>query len=60
MTGEDLGYNPGVAVKAKFECFLLGKVLNKGLVESDKKEGLLKRLQNIEDKDEEQLKAIKD
>ena len=30
-----------------------------GLKEEDKKEGLLKRLKNIEDKNKEQLKAIK-
>ena len=38
----------------------LGKVFNKELDESDKKEGLLKRLENIEGKDEELLKTIKD
>ena len=37
----------------------MGKVCNKGLDESDKKE-LLKRLQNIEGKNEEQLEANKD
>ena len=36
------------------------KVFNKGLDEKDKKEGLLKRLRNIETKNEEQLKAIED
>ena len=36
------------------------KPLNKGLDESDKKEGLLKRLKNIEGKNEQQLEAIKD
>ena len=60
LTGEDLGYNPGVVEKAKFKYSPLGKVFNKGLDESDKKEGLLKRLKNIEGKDDEQLKAIKD
>ena len=38
----------------------LVKVFNKGLDESDKKEGLLKRLKNIEGKNEQQLEAIKD
>ena len=33
--------------KTKFEYSPLGKVFNKGLDESDKKEGLLKRLKNI-------------
>ena len=47
-------------VKAKFEYSTLGKVFNKVLDESDKKEGLLKRLKNIEGKNEQQLEAIKD
>ena len=37
----------------------MGEVFNKGLKEEDKKEGLLKKLKNIEDKNEERLKAIK-
>ena len=37
----------------------MGKVFNKGLKEKEKKEGILKRQNNIEDKIEEQLKAIK-
>ena len=36
--------------KEKFEYYPLGKVFNKGLDESNKKEGLLKRLKNIEGK----------
>ena len=44
LTGEDLGYKPDVIQKAKFEYSALGKVFNKGLDESDKKERLLKRL----------------
>ena len=40
--------------------FHLVKVFNKGLDESDKKEGLLKRLKNIKGKNEQQLEAIKD
>ena len=59
LTGEDLGYKPSVIEQAKFEYSPLGKIFNKGLKEEDKKEGLLKRLKNIEDKSEEQLKAIK-
>ena len=46
--------------KAKFEYSPLGNVENKGLDESDKKEGLLKRLKNIESKNKGQLDAIKD
>ena len=53
MTGEDLGINPSTLEQAKFEYPLLGKIFNKGLKEEDKKEGLLKRLKNIEDKNEE-------
>ena len=46
----------------KYE-YLTGEDLDlkpKGLKEEDKKEGLLKRLKNIEDKNEEQVKAIED
>ena len=35
----------------------MGKVFNKGLSESDKKEGLLKRLKNIEGKNEKPLEV---
>ena len=38
----------------------MGKVFHKGLSDNDKKEGLFKRLKNIEDKNEEKLKAIED
>ena len=39
----------------------MGKIFNKGLdKDEDKKEGVLKRLKNIEDKNEKQLKAIED
>ena len=50
LTGEDLGLKPSTVDQAKFEYSPLGKVFNKGLSEEDKKEGLLKRLKNIEDK----------
>ena len=46
------------AEQDKFVYSLLRKFFNKGLKEDDKKEGLLKRLKNIEDKNEEQLKII--
>ena len=36
----------------------MGKVFNKRLNESDKKEGLLRRLKNIESKNKEQLNEI--
>ena len=49
LTGEDLGLKPSTVEQAKFEYSPLGKIFNKGLNEEDKKEGLLKRLKNIED-----------
>ena len=57
LTGEDLGLKPSTVKQAKFEYSLLGKIFNKGLSEEDKKEGLLKRLKNIEDKHEKPLKV---
>ena len=49
-----------VLEQGRFEYSPLGKVFNKGLKKEEKKEGLLKRLRNIEGKNEDQLKAIKD
>ena len=62
FTGKDLGYKPDTIEKAKFEYSPLGKVFNKALDESNKKEGLLKRLRNIEGKNhgERQLETIRD
>ena len=48
LTGEDLGLKPNTIEQAKFEYSPLGKIFNKGLSEDDKKEGLFKRLKNIE------------
>ena len=59
LTGEDLGLKPNTVEQAKFEYSPLCKVFNKGLEEEDRKEGLLKRLKNIEDKNKEQLKTTK-
>ena len=59
LTGEDLGLKPNTIEQARFEYSPLGKIFNKGLSEDDKKEGLFKRLKNIEDKYEKQLQAIK-
>ena len=53
-----MGYRPSVFEQAKFDYCPLGKILNKGLEEEDKKEGLLKRLRNTEDKNEEQLEVF--
>ena len=48
LTGEDLGYSPSVLEQAKFEYSPLDKIFNKELDKDDKKEGLFKRLKNIE------------
>ena len=58
LTGEDLRYKPDAVQNVTFEYFPLGKVFNKGLDESNKKEELLKRLKNIESKTEQKLEAI--
>ena len=58
LTGEDLGLKPSTIKQAKFEYSPLGKMFNKGLDKDDQKEGLLKRLKNIEYKNEEQLKLL--
>ena len=66
LTGEDLGLKPNTIEQAKFEYSPLGQISNnplgqisnKGLSEDDQKEGLFKRLKNIEDKNEEQLKLL--
>ena len=57
LTGEDLGLRPSTVEQAKLEYSNLCKIFNKGLKEKDKKEGLLKRPKNIEDKNEEQWKT---
>ena len=44
---------PSTGEQAKCEYSPLGKIFNKGLSEEDKKEGLLKKLKNIEDKNEQ-------
>ena len=58
LTGEDLGFKPNTVEQAKFEYSLLGKIFNKGLSEENKEEGILKRLENIKDKNEELLNVI--
>ena len=59
LTKKDLGYKPDAFEQAKFEYSPLGKVFTDGLDKSDKKKGLLKRFKNIEDKNNNQLSAIK-
>ena len=58
LTENDLGYKPDALKKVKFEYAPLGKVFADGLDKSDKNEGLLKRLKNIEDRNNNQLLAI--
>ena len=60
FTGEDMRYKPSVVEKARFDYSPLSEFPNKGLKEEDEKEGPLKRLKNIENKNEESLKAIED
>ena len=48
LTDEDLGLKPSTVEQAKFEYSPLSKIFNKGLDKDDQKEGLFKRLKNIE------------
>ena len=63
LTSDDLGLKPNTIEQARFEYSLLGKIFNKGLDKKDKKEGLFKRLGNIEGKikgeNKKELKPIK-
>ena len=59
LTKKDLKYKPDAFEQAKFEYPPLGKVFNDGLDKSDRNEGLLKRLKNIEDRNNNQLLTIK-
>ena len=56
VTGEDLEYKLGVVEQAKSEYSPLGKVLNKGLKEENKKE---EQLKGIKDPGKNQLDEIK-
>ena len=60
LTKKELNYKPNAFEQAKFEYSPLGKVLIDGLDKSDRKEGLLKKLKNIEDKSNNQLLALRD
>ena len=60
LSNKDLGYKPDAFGQAKFEYSPLGKLFTDGLNKSDGKEGLLKRLKNIEDKSNNQLLALRD
>ena len=59
LTNKDLGYKPDAFEKAKFEYSPLGKVFTDGLNKSDRKEGLLKRIKNIENRSNNQLLALR-
>ena len=58
LTGEDLGYQLSVLEQKKIDHSPLCRVFNKGLDKGDQKEGLFKRLKNIEDKNEELPNAL--
>ena len=59
LNKKDLKYKPDAFEQARFEYSPLGKVFIDGLDKSDKNEGLLKRLKNIEDRNNNQLLAVK-
>ena len=59
MTKKNLGYKPDAFEQPKFEYSPLGKVYTDGLDKSDRNEGFLKRLKNIEDKNNNQLLALR-
>ena len=58
LSKKDLGYKPDAFEQAKFEYSPLGKVFTDGLDKSDRKEGLLKRLKNIENRSNNKLLTI--
>ena len=60
LTKKDLGYKPDAFEQARFEYSPLAKVFIDELDKSDRKEGLLKRLKNIEDKSNNQLLALRE
>ena len=60
LTKKDLNYKRNAFEQAKFEYSPLGKVFIDGLDKSDRKEGLLKKLKNIEEKSNNQLLALRD
>ena len=59
LTKKDLGYKPEAFEQARFEYSPLSKLFIDGLDKCNRKEGLLKRLKNIEEKSNNQLLAIK-
>ena len=59
LADKNFGHKPDVVQKAKFEYSPLGQVFNERLDTSGKKEGLLKKLKNIEGRNKQQLELIK-
>ena len=64
LTGKNLGLKRSTIEQTEFEYSPLGKIFNKGLDKDDQKEGLFKRLKNIENKikneNKKELEPIKD
>ena len=58
LTKKDLNYKPDPIQKSRFEYSPLGQVFNKGLDSNERHKGLLKRIENLEDKAENQLDLI--
>ena len=58
FTGEELNDRPSALEQIRFEVSRLGRIYNKGLSKVHHKDGIWKRLNNIEYKNEEQLKMI--
>ena len=58
LTCENLDLKPSTIEQAKFEYSPLGKTFDKGLDKDDHKEGLFKRLKNIENEYKKQLKLL--
>ena len=50
LIDEDFGLKPSTIEQTKFAYSTFGKIFNKGLSKDDQKEGLFKRLKNIENK----------
>ena len=59
LTKKELGYKPDAFEQVKFKYSPLGKVFTDELDKSDRHEGLLKRLKNIEGRNNNQLLATK-
>ena len=59
LTEKNIKCKPDAFEQAKFEYSPLGKVFTDGLDKSIRNEGLLKRLKNVEDRNNNQLLAIK-